>query len=92
MIPPDEDAVTLGVLPPQPDGPFSTLSIRGSRFLSRPASVVVFNRLGRMRTLVRLSTLEEAMAAKDRIQSELDDLGVAAWCERNGIPLRWVTG
>jgi hypothetical protein len=58
--------------------------------LSKWPSVVVVNRAGESRRILgRLQSNEEAVAQADRVRTELDILGIAQWCEKYNIPLKW---
>jgi len=57
---------------------------------SRWPSVVVVNPAGQSRRILgKLQSNEEAVAQADRIRTELDILGIAQWCEKYNIPLKW---
>jgi hypothetical protein len=79
----------LEIVPPQPDGPYSSLSIRGGRFRAKPARVVAVNLAGDTRTLFESFSMEEAVAERSRLEFELDALGSESWCELHKISQRW---
>ena len=55
--------------------------------VSRWPSVVVVNRLGQEQRLEKLESNEEAEARADRLQADLDILGLESWCRRYDVPL-----
>ena len=57
---------------------------------SKWPSVVVVNPVGQTKRIIgRLHSDEEALAQADRVRRDLDTLGMAQWCEKYRIPLKW---
>jgi hypothetical protein len=58
--------------------------------ISKWPSVVVVNPAGESRRILgKLQSNEEAVAQADRVRTELGVLGIAQWCEKYKIPLKW---
>jgi hypothetical protein len=55
--------------------------------ISRWPSVVVVNRLGQERRLEKLESNDEAEVRAERVQADLEILGLEAWCEKYDVPL-----
>jgi hypothetical protein len=51
--------------------------------------VVVVNRLGSERRLLKLESNEEAEASAQRVQADLEILGLERWCEKYDVPLEF---
>lgn len=58
--------------------------------ISRWPSVVAVNFGGKERRLMKLSSDEEAKAALERIQADMDILGLPQWCEKYDVPADFV--
>jgi hypothetical protein len=50
-------------------------------------SVVVVNRLGQEKRLEKFESNEEAEARAERVQADLDILGLEGWCKKYDVPL-----
>lgn len=50
-------------------------------------SVVVINRLGQEKRLEKFESNEEAEARAERVQADLDILGLEGWCKKYDVPL-----
>jgi hypothetical protein len=57
--------------------------------ISHWPSVVVVNRLGQERRLEKFESNEEADARAQRVQADLEILGLESWCERYDVPLKF---
>ena len=57
--------------------------------ISRWPSVVVVNRLGQEKRLEKFESNEEADARAQRINADLETLGLEAWCRRYDVPLEF---
>jgi hypothetical protein len=55
--------------------------------ISHWPSVVVVNRLGQEKRLGQFESNEEAEARAERVQADLDILGLEGWCKRYNVPL-----
>jgi hypothetical protein len=53
-------------------------------------SVMVENRAGESRTIIKkLKSNDEAVAQAERVQAELDILGLSQWCQKYDVPIAW---
>jgi len=50
-------------------------------------SVVVVNRLGQEKRLEKCESNEEAEARAERVQADLDILGLESWCKKYDVPV-----
>jgi hypothetical protein len=57
--------------------------------ISHWPSVVVVNRLGRERRVLKLESNDEADASAQRVKAELEILGLERWCEKYDVPLKF---
>ena len=56
------------------------------------STILAVNRRGKTRVLFYEDHAEEAGAKRQRVEDELRDLGLAAWCERYAVPMSFATG
>ena len=57
--------------------------------ISHWPSVVVVNRLGQERRLEKFDSNEEADARAERVQADLEILGLESWCKKYNVPLEF---
>lgn len=59
--------------------------------ISKWPSVVAVNRAGRERRILKLDSNEEARTQAERVQAELEILGLTKWCEKYDVPKKFVS-
>lgn len=59
--------------------------------ISRWPSVVAVNHAGMERRLLKLESNEEARAQAERVQADLQILGLTQWCEKYDVPREFVS-
>jgi hypothetical protein len=59
--------------------------------ISKWPSVVAVNRAGKERRILKLDSNEEAEAQAERVQADLEILGLTQWCEKYDVPSGFVS-
>jgi hypothetical protein len=59
--------------------------------ISKWPSVVAVNRAGKERRILKLDSNEEAQAQAERVQADLEILGLTRWCEKYDVPSGFVS-